>query len=352
MAKVSIIVPIYGVEKYLRECLDSILNQSLKEIEILLIDDGSKDTCPQICDEYGQKDERIKVIHKPNGGYGSACNIGLNSATGEYLAIVEPDDYIDSKMYEDLYKIAKEFDSDVVKSCFYDNLQTDCISRCKKTKWDNDKIPQDRSFDIKECSLFLYYHPSIWSCIYKREFIEKHGIRFIEAAGAGWTDNPFQVQTMCLAERINYTEKAYYYWRRLNEYGSDDLKDWTIPFKRSEEIHKWLEENNINHSGILANLYRRELAYMLIVLGMKNISDIEACLTSVKKILTGMDKRAFLERRDEKRLYNQLLNNPLKVRNKLFCKRFGRWLLGFRIGKREKYIRFLGKTIHLGGLNA
>ena len=226
MAKVSVIVPIYGVEKYLRECLDSIVNQTLSDLEIILIDDGSKDNCPQIIDEYAQKDNRIIAIHKENDGYGSAMNVGLENVTGEYIGIVEPDDYIDSKMYEDLYKIAKEYDSDVVKSCFYDNLQAKEEQRILKTKWDDDKIPQNRSFKITECGLFLQYHPSIWSCIYKRKFLKKHNIRFIEAPGSGWTDNPFQVQTMCRAERINYTPNAYYYWRRLNK---DEFKNASNP---------------------------------------------------------------------------------------------------------------------------
>ena len=272
MPKVSVIVPIYGVEKYLRECVDSILNQTLKDIEIILIDDGGKDNCPQIIDEYAQKDERIVAIHKANGGYGQTCNVGLERATGEYVAIVEPDDYIDCKMYEDLYNIAKKYESDIVKSCFFDNLQSKQETRVKKTEW-KDSIPEDKSFTIKEYPYFLYYHPSIWSCIYKKEFLDKHNIKFVEAPGSGWTDNPFQVQTMCLAEKINYTSKAYYYWRRLNYNESDDLKDYTIPFKRSDEIHKWLHENNIDDENILVNLYKRELEYINIVLGIKNLTN-------------------------------------------------------------------------------
>ena len=99
MPKVSIIVPIYGVEKYIKQCLDSIINQSLEDIEIILIDDGSKDNCPAIIDDYASKDTRIIAIHKENGGYGAANNVGLSIATGEYIGIVEPDDYIDKHMF-------------------------------------------------------------------------------------------------------------------------------------------------------------------------------------------------------------------------------------------------------------
>ena len=100
MPKISVIVPIYGVEKYLKEAVDSLLNQTMNDLEIILLDDGGKDACPQIIDEYAQKDNRIIAIHKQNGGYGQTMNVGLDRATGEYIAILEPDDYIESKMYD------------------------------------------------------------------------------------------------------------------------------------------------------------------------------------------------------------------------------------------------------------
>lgn len=329
MAKISVIVPIYGVEKYLRECLDSILNQTFEDLEIILIDDGGKDSCPQIIDEYAQKDKRVIAIHKENGGYGHTCNTGLEHATGDYVAIVEPDDYIDLKMYEDLYKIAQEFDSDIVKSSYYDNLQSEQLTRIKKVNW-KDFIPEDRSFTLKEYPYFLSYHPSIWTCIYKREFLNKHNIRFIEASGAGWTDNPFQVQTMCLAQRINYTSKAYYYWRRLNYFESDELKDYTLPFVRSDEIHKWLEENGIDDSKILEQLHKRELAYINIVLGMKKISNKKDCFNKINVML--------------KRMNIQYVPLYL-VRWKIFYKRFMKKIFRMRISRKESYLILFNRKI-------
>ena len=100
MGKVSIIVPIYNVEKYLSKCIESILSQTYKNIEIILVDDGSPDNSPQICDEYAKKDDRIIVIHKANGGVSSARNAGIDIATGKYIGFVDPDDYIENNMYE------------------------------------------------------------------------------------------------------------------------------------------------------------------------------------------------------------------------------------------------------------
>ena len=352
MPKISVIVPIYGVEKYLKEAVDSLLNQTMNDLEIILLDDGGKDACPQIIDEYAQKDNRIIAIHKQNGGYGQTMNVGLDRATGEYIAILEPDDYIESKMYEDLYKIAKKFDSDIVKSCFYDNLQAKEEQRILKTKWDDDKIPQNRSFKITECGLFLQYHPSIWSCIYKKEFLDKHNIKFIEAPGAGWTDNPFQVQTMCLAERINYTPNAYYYWRRLNKDESDDLKDYTIPFKRTDEIHKWLEENNINNKEILLNLYMREISYIGIVLGMKSLKQVNNALYLINGRLRQIDRDNLISnskiKNSRKKDIKLIYNNPLKYRKKILFEKYKKNLISIRWNKREKRVILFGKTILKG----
>lgn len=104
MAKLSIIVPIYNVEKYLPKCIDSILGQTYKDLELILVNDGSPDNSAKICDEYAQKDDRVIVIHKPNGGVSSARNAGLDRATGQYIGFVDPDDYITSDMYELMIK--------------------------------------------------------------------------------------------------------------------------------------------------------------------------------------------------------------------------------------------------------
>ena len=288
MPKVSIIIPTYNVEMYLRECLDSVVNQTLKDIEIICVDDGATDNSGKILDEYAAHDSRIKVIHKENGGYGKAMNVGIDNATGEYIGIVEPDDYIDYSMYEDLYKIANKYNSDIVKSTYYENIQTKDFSNCSKAQM-SAKLPIDKSFTLQEYPYFLSYHPSIWTCIYRREFLNSHNIRFVEAPGSGWTDNPFQVQTMCLAEKINYTSKAYYCWRNTTTSASEALKNYRLPFDRSKEIHAWLENNNIQNPMLLKYLYRRELKYIQIVLGMHNITNLLDCYKQIRLLTSKMD---------------------------------------------------------------
>jgi len=115
---ISAIVPIYNVEAYLRECVDSILHQTYSNLEIVLVDDGSPDKCPEICDEYAKKDNRVKVIHQKNGGLAKARNVGLNNATGEYITFIDSDDFVSKRYIEFLYRGAHENDADISIATF------------------------------------------------------------------------------------------------------------------------------------------------------------------------------------------------------------------------------------------
>lgn len=121
---VSVIVPIYNVEKYIDRCLNSIINQKLEDIEIILVDDGSPDNCPQICENYRKKDDRIKVIHKENEGLGYARNSGIKIANGKYISFIDSDDYISEEFLYNLYTKAIEYDAD---ACLGGN--TKCFRR-------------------------------------------------------------------------------------------------------------------------------------------------------------------------------------------------------------------------------
>ena len=312
MPKLSVIVPIYGVEKYLRECLDSIVNQTLKDIEIILVDDGGKDGCPAIIDEYAKKDSRIIAIHKENGGYGHTCNVGLERATGEYISIIEPDDYIDTNMFMYLHDEALRNNADIVKSAYIANYLGKEGARQVYSPNNKEFDVPKKVFTLKEYPQFMLIHPSVWSCIYKREFLNKNNIRFVEAPGAGWTDNPFQVQTMCLAERIFYVDKAFYYWR-LFEW--NDIRDFSLPFVRSIEIHNWLKENNITDENILGYLYKRELIYLRNVHQMLKFSNLqkymEYLFEYLPTLLVEIIKDSKILKPREKRMFKMLFIFPI-----------------------------------------
>lgn len=159
---------------------------------------------------------------------------------------------------------------------------------------------------------------------------------------------------MCLAERINYTPNAYYYWRRLNKDASDDLKDYTLPFKRSDEIHKWLEANNIKGDEIYSNLYAREMAYISIVFGKRYFKEIDNALVLVDDLLNKIDKNLLRTTKNvnssTKRVNELIFNSPIKYRRKIIFKKFKQNLISIRWNKYEKRIILFGKTI-LSGQN-
>ena len=215
MIKVSIVVPVCNVEMYLRECLDSVVNQTLKEIEIICVNDGSKDGCEAILEEYARKDKRVKVIDKENAGYGHAMNIGMDMARGEYIGIVESDDYVDIHMYEELYQIAKQNKLDFVKA----NFNRFTVENGELQLLYNRIVAKEcygRVLTPREETVTFRGVMNTWSGIYNRGFIRKYNIRHNETPGASYQDNGFFFQTFMFADRAYFYEKAFYYNRRDN----------------------------------------------------------------------------------------------------------------------------------------
>ncbi len=288
--KVSVIIPVYNVEKFLPQCVESVINQTLKDIEIICIDDGSKDKSSEILNRYRKADKRISVISKSNGGYGAACNYGLKIANGEYVCIVEADDFIDKFMLEDLYNIAFVNNADIVKSSYYEYSEKNGTKEIRKIDWSKTHKMPEGVFKLEDYPQFLYFHPSIWSCIYKMDFIRKNNINFVEAKKAGWADNPFQVQTLFLAKKLVYTDNAYYYYRLTNPDSSSTVVNINNPFDRSDEVHNFLVKNNIKDEDLLANLYKRELGYIDIVLSCISNNLFDFACEKIDKMLKRMDK--------------------------------------------------------------
>ena len=225
MPKVSIVVPIYNVEKYLRQCLDSIANQTLKDIEVICVNDGSKDSSLEIIMEYVNKDPRFKVIDKPNSGYGNSMNRGFDMAEGEYIGIVESDDYAEPDMFEKLYSCAKENDLDACKSGFFfyysvpeeKNIPSKIASyiMCKDVF-----CPTDDFKSLREQIEFFNIKPTIWSAIYKKEFVRENNIRFNETPGASFQDTSFNFKVWALAKRVKLLEECFLHYRQDNESSS------------------------------------------------------------------------------------------------------------------------------------
>lgn len=192
MPKISVIVPVYRVEKYLGRCVNSLLGQTLSDIEIILVDDGSPDGCPALCDEFAKKDGRIKVLHKENEGLGLARNSGMSLAVGEYIAFVDSDDYVKSEMYRTLYEAAQRENADIamcglcciggIMSAKENDVQNiNCFDGY--TVFDGkegiDRLMLDISGALPKEDQDSRYGFSSVKNIYRKEVLEKNKIRFL-----------------------------------------------------------------------------------------------------------------------------------------------------------------------------
>ena len=217
MPKVSVIVPIYNVEKYLERCMDSLLNQTLKDIEIIMVDDGSPDNCPKMCDEYAKKDSRVKVIHKQNDGLGYARNSGLKIATGEYIAFVDSDDYVDINMYKKLYEVASENYADAVFCGFKKEFRPNRFIESKEcdnyTEYVNEQIgglTLDFVSAPPHCKSEYIHDMSVWHSVYKHSIIEGNNIRFVSEREYASEDIPFQIDFFKRCKKVVFIPNIFY----------------------------------------------------------------------------------------------------------------------------------------------
>ena len=209
MKKISVIIPIYNVEKYLKRCIESVMNQTYSNLEIILVDDGSPDNCGKICDEYQEKDSRIKVIHKKNGGLSDARNAGIKIATGEIISYIDSDDYIDKDMYEYMLSEMIREDADIV-ICGTKIDYDDGTTRIKNSE--SRKVLNTKDALI-ELNSFKSFDMAVWNKLYKREIID--GISF--PIGKKSEDYFVMYQYFDRAKKILILPEAkYHYIQRAN----------------------------------------------------------------------------------------------------------------------------------------
>lgn len=208
-ALVSIIIPIYKVEPYLRRCLDSVLNQTYSNLEIILVDDGSPDKCPQLCDEYAAKDNRIIVIHKKNGGLSDARNAGLDKSNGEYISFVDSDDWIDEKYVDKLLNIALKENADI------------SIGENIKIHGNFHITPSEttiKSYSSKEALIHLFTHNHIAFNISCGKLYKKHLFSSLRFPVGKFHEDEFTTYLLFYnAKKISYTSAIlYYYYQRTD----------------------------------------------------------------------------------------------------------------------------------------
>lgn len=203
MELISVIVPVYNVESYVAECIESIQNQTYMNLEIILVNDGSTDASGDICDQYAAYDERIQVIHKENAGVSAARNTGIESANGDYIGFVDSDDYIAPTMYEDMLKLMAEHDLDIIECTAFRNNGDTNIEGCNDGSLEI--FNRDEALKMAMYDCFV----AVWSQLYKRRVISD--VRF--PVGRKFEDSAVSYLFIANTKRVGHINRCLYYYR-------------------------------------------------------------------------------------------------------------------------------------------
>lgn len=229
---ISVIIPVYNVEDYLCECVDSVINQTYKNLEIILVDDGSTDSSGKICDDYAEKDERISVIHQKNGGLSAARNAGLSKSNGEYIYFLDSDDYVADNTLETLITIAEKDNSDIV---FFDAVSfadtpdfTVKQNYIRKKKYKTDSGYSVFSLLTKNKD----FHSAVPLLFLKKDLLKSNKISFIP--DILYEDMVFTYQVFCFAKIVSQCDKAVYYRR----YRKNSIM---TSAKKEKNFHSWIK---------------------------------------------------------------------------------------------------------------
>lgn len=292
---VTVVVPCYNTERFLGAALTSAEQNNRCNLEILVLNDGSTDGSLAIMQEHAAKDSRVRVIDKQNQGYGATVNRGIAEARGIYVAILEPDDWVDPHMYDDLIDFARTFSAkldpntapDIVKTPYWRIVgsgtgkeeRLNCIAYGRVH-------PKAQPFTIADAPRIIRHHPSIWSALYRKSFLKEKGISFMEVPGAAWVDTPFAWDTMCAAERIVYLEKPYYCYREDLPGTSSNRRLGSLSFERWGNMADVVEARDITDRTVLESLYYAGFRYIAASRREGSIEDAD-----VEPLLDAMCKR-------------------------------------------------------------
>ena len=283
MPQISVIIPVYNVEKYLNRCVDSILNQSLQDFEIILVNDGSTDSSPKICDEYVQQDDRIRVIHKQNARVAAARNDGIKAAKGEFISLIDSDDWIEPTMLEEMYSTATQFGCDFVMCDFTKKgkeVEYTVSQPISEGFYNRERIEKE----LFKCLIMfdnIEFPPTISNCVclFNREFLTDNELYYDEDIHY-CEDSIFGSKVMYNANRFYYLKGKYFYNyfyntnSTTNKYNS---KKWDSYLKINERIEEYFRNDNFDFS------YQLKINMLYFTLNM--MSEI------------GRSKESFLEKR-------------------------------------------------------
>ena len=260
MEKISIIMPVYNVEKFIKQSIDSVLNQTYKNFELILVDDGSKDSSGEICDEYKKIDARIKVIHQENGGLPVARNAGMNIATGKYMMFIDSDDFYEPNSCELLYNTIEKYDADYIIGNYIHTTYDG-------TKWEkpvfNGNFENEFKLSIKDYEKsFFVMNSTVCNKIFKRDFIEKNKLRFTPMVIA--EDAIFSTYCYVHTDKGYFINSIIYNYRQNKENGSVSTNCTKEYFEKLNEAYKLIFNNfeSTNNIGFYRFFYARIMPYL------------------------------------------------------------------------------------------
>lgn len=271
---VSVVVPLFNARETLDQCLESVLAQTHANLEVICLNDGSTDGTLDALRAHERRDARVRVVDKPNQGYGATCNRGIDEARGTWLAIVEPDDYLEPTALADLLARADELGGpdavDVVRAPYWRAFDDEDGREVRAICPYAGRVrPASQPFWVGDADELLRHHPSVWAGAYRLGYLRERGIRFVEAPGAGWTDNPFMAQTLLLTRRVAYVDRPGYVYRErdLNEADSFAARQPLVPLTRWNEMMDVAERAGVDDRRVLGALALRGVNYALITCG-------------------------------------------------------------------------------------
>ncbi len=326
---ISVIMPVYNVEKYVGKAIESILSQTMDHFEFLIVDDGTQDRSGVICDEYAAKDSRIQVIHKENGGAPSARNKAIDLAKGKYFYFMDSDDWAEPGMLEDMYRLAEAHEAQLVVTGYYIDTYYSDTEKFTQIQTAEDAVYETQEAFRKNAWLLfdrnLLYTP--WNKLYLAEYVLKNKLYFPTT----WMDDfPFNLSVLRDVEKVVFSSQTYYHFMRARA-ESETAKYKSNMYEKREEEHTWMLDLyshwNIRDAASMEMVYRR---YAERIVGcIENVTNPNCTLSKrerkaeIRKILQNPRIPEALSYARPRSKYMKLLLLPVKWKNVTLCYREG-----------------------------